>query len=149
MSWSESGDSASGPTSAQGHLSVPPWRDTDLYTRNSPLFHVEQCQTPLLIIQGDMDFVPMQQGEEFFRAMQRLGKRARFARYWGEGHVIQGGANTRDMMQQTFQWFDEFLMKPENTKGSRQKADSESALPFFLPHSHGLSLNASYTPRSE
>jgi dipeptidyl aminopeptidase/acylaminoacyl peptidase len=106
MSWLESGVS---DESAQGHLGVPPWRDPELYVRNSPLFHVEQCHTPVLIIQGDMDFVPIQQGEEFFRAMQRLGKRSRFLRYWGEGHVFSSPANQRDMMQQVLRWFDEFL----------------------------------------
>ncbi len=60
---------------------------------------------------------------EFFRAMLRLGRRSRFVRYWGEGHFISSPANQRDMMQQIFKWFDEFLMKPEKTEGSKQKAE--------------------------
>ncbi len=120
MTLLESGVSDTGPNSASGHLGTPPWRDLDLYIRNSPLFHVEQCHTPILIIQGDMDFVPIQQGEEFFRAMQRLGRRSRFVRYWGEGHFISSPANQVDSMKQLFKWFDEFLMKPEKTEGSKQ-----------------------------
>ena len=90
-------------------MDVPPWRDAERYVRNSPLFAADRVQTPLLIIQGDMDYVPLQQGEQFFNALYREGKRARFVRYWGEGHIIQSPANIRDMSQQIYGWFDEFL----------------------------------------
>ncbi len=90
-------------------MGVPPWRDPERYVRNSPLFGVDRVQTPLLIIQGDMDYVPLQQGEQFFSALYREGKRARFVRYWGEGHVLQSPANIRDMWQQIYAWFDELL----------------------------------------
>ena len=73
-------------------------------------FYADRVETPVMIIQGDMDFVSMQQGEEFFMAMYRQGKRAKFLRYWTSGHVI-GGANGVDMWKQIYTWFDEFLMK--------------------------------------
>lgn len=93
----------------QLRLGAPPWKDTERYIRNSPLLAAGDVQTPLLIIQGDMDYVPLQQGEQFFSALYRQGKRARFVRYWGEGHVFQSPANIADMWQQIFAWFDEFL----------------------------------------
>ena len=72
-------------------------------------------------MQGDMDFVPIQQGEEMFTALYRQGKRTRFVRYWGAGHTLNGSpANVRDMWKQIYAWFDEFLMKPEKTESSRQ-----------------------------
>ena len=86
---------------------------------NSPIFYAEHVETPVLIIQGDMDFVPIQRGEEFFMAMYRRGKRARFLRYWTGGHGT-GGANAIDMWKQIYAWFDEFLMKPEKTEGGKQ-----------------------------
>jgi len=94
----------------------PPWRDPERYERNSPLFAADRVQTPLLIIQGDMDYVPMQQGEQLFSALYREGKRARFVRYWGEGHVLHSPANIRDMWTQIHGWFDEFL-KPSASSG--------------------------------
>jgi dipeptidyl aminopeptidase/acylaminoacyl peptidase len=93
----------------QLRMGAPPWQDPERYTRNSPLFTAGDVQTPLLIIQGDMDYVPIQQGEQFFSALYRQGKRARFVRYWGEGHVLQSPANVDDMWQQIFRWLDEFL----------------------------------------
>jgi dipeptidyl aminopeptidase/acylaminoacyl peptidase len=65
----------------QGHMMNPPWKDLGRYIRNSPITYVDRVETPLLIIQGDMDFVPIQQGEEFFQALYKQGKRAQFARY--------------------------------------------------------------------
>ncbi|HEU4508556.1 MAG TPA: prolyl oligopeptidase family serine peptidase [Pyrinomonadaceae bacterium] len=93
----------------QGRMGSAPWQDVGRYLRNSPLFYAERVQTPLLIIQGDLDYVAMQQGEQFFTALQRQGKRARFARYWGEEHVFESPANIRDMWQQIYAWLNEHL----------------------------------------
>lgn len=100
MVWEETGE---------GRMGGPPWKDPARYIRNSPLFFVDRVNTPVLIIQGDMDYVPMQQGEEFFAGLYRHGKRAAFVRYLGEGHVVQGPANVRDMWHRILAWFDEFL----------------------------------------
>jgi hypothetical protein len=71
-----------------------------------------------MIIQGDMDLsVSIQQGEEFFRSLQRQGKRAEFVRYWGEGHVLQSPANIRDAWNRIFAWFDEFGDIARDAKG--------------------------------
>jgi dipeptidyl aminopeptidase/acylaminoacyl peptidase len=95
--------------SGQTRMGGPPWKDAARYLRNSPLSYAERAETPVLIIQGDMDYVPLQQGEQFFGALYRQGRRARFVRYWGEGHVFQSPANIRDMWEQIYAWFDEFL----------------------------------------
>jgi dipeptidyl aminopeptidase/acylaminoacyl peptidase len=89
-------------------LHTTPWQDLGLYLRNSPIFYADRVKTPVMIIQGDMDYVVMQQGEEFFSALQRLGKRVQFVRYWGEGHVLESRANIRDMWTRILAWFDEF-----------------------------------------
>ncbi|MEP7383593.1 MAG: prolyl oligopeptidase family serine peptidase [Gemmatimonadota bacterium] len=100
--------------SAQVRMGSPPWRDLNRYIRNSPIFFVDRVETPLMIIQGDQDYVAMQQGEEFFKALYRQGKRASFVRYWGEGHVFTSPANIRDMWSRVFAWFDEF--SPRETR---------------------------------
>ncbi len=89
-------------------LRLPPWDDMERYLRNSPTTYVSRVQTPLMIIQGDLDGIPIEQGEEFFMALQRQGKRAEFVRYWGEGHVFQSPANIRDVWERIFAWFKEF-----------------------------------------
>jgi dipeptidyl aminopeptidase/acylaminoacyl peptidase len=102
--------------SAQGAMGNPPWKDLGRYLRNSPIFAVDRVQTPLMIIQGDLDYVPIQQGEEFFASLYRQGKRADFVRYWGEGHVLASPANIKDMWERIFAWFEEF--SPKNVDNS-------------------------------
>ncbi|HEY7114328.1 MAG TPA: prolyl oligopeptidase family serine peptidase [Thermoanaerobaculia bacterium] len=94
--------------SAQTGMGGPPWKDLGRYLRNSPIFTVDRVKTPILIIQGDLDYVAIQQGEEFFVSLYRQAKRARFVRYWGEGHVLESPANIRDMWKQIYEWLDEF-----------------------------------------
>jgi dipeptidyl aminopeptidase/acylaminoacyl peptidase len=90
-------------------LGGPPWEDPERYVRNSPLFHFDRVTTPLMIVHGDMDGAPIQQGEEAFTALWRQGKRARFVRYWGEGHVVASPANVRHLWGQMFEWLDSHL----------------------------------------
>jgi dipeptidyl aminopeptidase/acylaminoacyl peptidase len=104
VSWSESG---------QARLGSPLWKDMSRYIHNSPIQYVGRVETPLLMLHGDLDFVPIQQAEEFFTSLARRGKRARFVRYWGEGHLILSNrANYVDYWQQIYAWFDELLAKP-------------------------------------
>lgn len=91
----------------QSGMGSPPWADLNRYLRNSPYFSVDRVQTPLMIVQGDVDYVALQQGEEFFSALYRQGKRARFVRYWGEGHGIASPANARDLVERIDAWFEE------------------------------------------
>jgi dipeptidyl aminopeptidase/acylaminoacyl peptidase len=89
------------------HMGGPPWTDLGRYIRNSPVFAVDRVTTPILIVQGDMDYVAIQQGEEFFASLYRQRKRAQFVRYWGEGHTIESPANIRDLWQRIFTWLEQ------------------------------------------
>jgi dipeptidyl aminopeptidase/acylaminoacyl peptidase len=91
----------------QIHMGGPPWTDMGRYIRNSPVFSVDRVTTPILIVQGDLDYVAIQQGEEFFASLYRQRKRAQFVRYWGEGHTIESPANVRDLWQRVFGWLEQ------------------------------------------
>ena len=102
MTWSEQANGSSG-------LDGPPWKDPARYLRNSPLFYADKVQTPVLIVHGDMDAaVASEQSEEFFIAMRRQGKRARYLQYAGEEHFLHSRANVRDFWNQAYAWLDEF-----------------------------------------
>jgi dipeptidyl aminopeptidase/acylaminoacyl peptidase len=101
---------------SQGRMGEPPWSALWRYLRNSPFFYLDRIDTPLLIIQSDMDFVPVIHGEEMFSGLYRLGKTARFVRYWGEGHVPASPANVRDMWSRIYEWLDAYLSQPEKEK---------------------------------
>src|ERR1051325_3370590 len=102
----------------QDHMGSPPWKDWGRYVRYSPIFYVDRVQTPLMIVHGDMDPVPITQAEEFFGALSRQGKRVQFVRYWGESHWISSPANVRDLVSRTLAWFDDFLDISRDSKGN-------------------------------
>jgi dipeptidyl aminopeptidase/acylaminoacyl peptidase len=96
--------------SDQGRIGGPPYRDFNRYMRNSPLAYIDRVETPLMIVHGDLDFIPIQMGEMFFNELYRQGKPAQFVRYWGESHLLESPANIRDFWQRVFDWFDSHLL---------------------------------------
>ena len=90
-------------------LQRPPWEDPDLYRSASAIYAAGKVQTPLMLIHGDIDFVPIQQGEEFFTALLRQDKRAVFVRYQGEGHTISDRANVLDLWKRVAAWLAETM----------------------------------------
>jgi dipeptidyl aminopeptidase/acylaminoacyl peptidase len=99
MNWAEAG---------QANLGASLMQDLWAYIRNSPLFYADRIRTPLLLIHGDQDFVHISEAEQLFTSLYRQGKRARFVRYWGEGHSIGASpANTRHMWDEIVAWLDE------------------------------------------
>ncbi|HYR09403.1 MAG TPA: prolyl oligopeptidase family serine peptidase, partial [Longimicrobium sp.] len=87
----------------------PPWVDRARYERNSPVMYLERVHTPVLIAQGDMDSVPLTEGEQVFTHLYRMGRRARFVRYWGEAHDFGSPANIRHLWNEVGAWFDAHL----------------------------------------
>jgi dipeptidyl aminopeptidase/acylaminoacyl peptidase len=95
-------------------LGSPPWKEPDRYRAQSPIHQAHKVETPLLLIQGELDFIPIQQSEEFFTALFRQDKRVRLLRYAGEGHTISDRANVLHMWKQMESWLAE-TMKPVST----------------------------------
>ena len=96
----------------QGRLGAPVWSDPLRFVINSPVFHLQRVETPVLLVQGDQDFEGIQQSEEYFTGLYRLNKRARFIRYWGDEHSLDSPANIRDLWSRVFEWLDETLNVP-------------------------------------
>lgn len=115
-----------------------PWSDLAMFIRNSPITYAERVKTPVLLVHGDLDCnVPMTQSEEFFSALHRLGKRATFVRYWGEGHGIASPANQRDYIQRVFAWWDEFGDITRDAQGNmifeKDRVKSRGGRPALKP----------------
>jgi len=90
-------------------MAGPPWTQPDRYRRNSPLLRADRVETPLMLIHGDLDEIPVQQAEEFFTALLRRDKRAELVRYAGEGHNILDRANVLDMWARIEAWLTETM----------------------------------------
>jgi dipeptidyl aminopeptidase/acylaminoacyl peptidase len=90
-------------------LGGPPWAHPDRYREHSPISRAASVETPLMLVHGDQDFIPIQQAEEFFTALFRQDKRALLVRYAGEGHTIADRANVLDLWTRFRRWLDETL----------------------------------------
>ena len=78
-----------------------------LFLENSPIFHANRVQTPLLLLHNDQDdAVPWYQGIEYFLALRRLGKEAYLLNYNGEPHNLARRAPARDFSVRMFQFFE-------------------------------------------
>lgn len=73
---------------AQWLATGPPWEHPEHYLELSPLYHLADCHTPLLLIHGTDDPAsPWQQSALMFTALNRLGTPATLALYEAEKHV--------------------------------------------------------------
>jgi dipeptidyl aminopeptidase/acylaminoacyl peptidase len=80
------------------------------YLENSPLFHADRIETPLLMMHNDADgAVPWYQGIEMFVAMRRLGKEAYLINYNNDAHNPTKRANQLDIAMRQMQFFDHHL----------------------------------------
>ena len=86
------------------------WDEPLRYIENSPLFYLEEVETPLLIMHNDQDgAVPWYQGIELFMGLRRLGKPAWLINYNEQPHWPVTAANIRDWNIRMQQFFDHFL----------------------------------------
>ncbi|MCF8303346.1 MAG: prolyl oligopeptidase family serine peptidase [Bacteroidales bacterium] len=95
---------------SQSRIGGTLWEKPLRYIENSPIFHVPEIETPLLIMHNDDDgAVPWYQGIELFVAMRRLNKPAWMLQYNDEAHNLRRWPNRMDLDKRMMQFFDHFL----------------------------------------
>lgn len=107
----ESGDSRQAQYEVgQSRIGANLWDAPELYIANSPVFHANKCNTPLLIMHNDNDgAVPWYQGIELFMALRRLHKPVWMLQYNGEAHNLRERRNRKDITIRLQQFFDHYL----------------------------------------
>jgi dipeptidyl aminopeptidase/acylaminoacyl peptidase len=94
----------------QGRMDTTPFHDLERYIAESPVHHVENINTPFLILQGTEDgSVDWNQGLEFYIAARRMGKEVIFLSYPGEPHHLGRVENQKDFQIRMRQYFDHYL----------------------------------------
>jgi dipeptidyl aminopeptidase/acylaminoacyl peptidase len=97
--------------STQSRIGKTIWEAPELYFENSPLFHLPNVSTPLLIMHNDQDgAVPWYQGIELYTGMRRLGKPCWLLNYNGDDHNLTKLANKIDLSIRMRQFFDHYLL---------------------------------------
>ena len=87
-----------------------PWNNPELYTGQSPLFHADKINTPLLLLHGDSDTnVPVGESIQMFNALKLLGKTVEFVQVEGENHAITAYKKRIDWNNTIYAWFAKWL----------------------------------------
>ena len=89
------------------------WDSEGWLMERSPIRYVQNVNTPVLIIHSEQDYrCPMEQAEQWYIALKRLGKTVEFARFAGESHELSRSGkpwNRRERLRHILRWFDKFL----------------------------------------
>jgi len=105
--WNSGGGNMSIFEASQGRFKGAPWENWDSYLRNSPVYHVKNVTTPLLMLHNDKDgAVDFTQGIEFYNALRRLKKPVVLVQYKGENHGLSKIENRKDYAVRMMEFFD-------------------------------------------
>ena len=94
--------------------------DFDQYWNASPLKYAKNVKTPTLVLHSDNDYrVPIEQGEQWFRALRHYGVNAEFVIFPRENHNLTRTGEPKHLVESLnwqVYWFDRFLNGNENAK---------------------------------
>jgi len=86
----------------------------DLYWNASPLKYVRNVKTPTLVLHSDNDFrVPIEQGEQWFRALQHFGVPSEIVFFPRENHNLTRTGEPKHLVESInwqVYWFERYLM---------------------------------------
>ncbi|MFT5757290.1 MAG: dipeptidyl aminopeptidase/acylaminoacyl peptidase [Alteromonadaceae bacterium] len=88
----------------------PVWQGSDDYSKFNPSAFVNNWKTPMLVIQGELDYrVPYAQSLGAFTTLQRKGIDSRLVMFPGEDHHIRDPDNLKFWYQEVFNWLDKYM----------------------------------------
>jgi dipeptidyl aminopeptidase/acylaminoacyl peptidase len=92
-------------------LGLTPWDDAARLWDMSPLAHVREINTPLLIEHSENDYrVPVEQAEQLFQSLAIMKKQVTLVRYPREGHELSRAGEPKhriDRLRRIMGWFDQ------------------------------------------
>lgn len=110
---SKFGTSDIGFTWGEIEYGATPWDDPAKLLAHSPIAYVKNVATPVLILANEQDHrCPIEQSEQFFIALKKLGKEATFLRFLGESHTMGSGGRPKprvERLRRLLAWFDKYL----------------------------------------
>ena len=98
---------------AEEEVGGVPWERLHHYIENSPITYVNNMKTPVLIIHSEADYrCPIEQGEQLFVSLKKLGKETTMLRFPDENHELSrsGKPNHRiERLARITDWFKHYL----------------------------------------
>lgn len=87
-----------------------PWNNPELYVKQSPLFHADKINTPLLLLHGSADTnVPIGESIQMYTALKLLNKPVEFIKVMGENHAIYDYDKRIAWNNAIYAWFAKWL----------------------------------------
>ena len=88
-------------------LGASPFDDPDEFRARSPVTHLPNVRTPVLLMHQEGDLrCPIGQSEEVFQALKMLGKEVEFVRYPGGSHGVHTPSQQVDRIKRTLGWYE-------------------------------------------
>ena len=97
---------------ANWDLGSSPWENPNAaaYTKFSPSNYIKKWNTPIMIIQGGLDFrVPYEQGQQAFQSARLRNLKAKFLYFPDENHWVLKPQNALVWHREFFEWLKETL----------------------------------------
>jgi dipeptidyl aminopeptidase/acylaminoacyl peptidase len=97
---------------ANWDIGGPYWlpENKEFYAKNSPHNFVKNWDTPILVIQGGVDFrVPESEGMQAFQVAQLKGLKSKYLVFPKEGHWVNSPQNAILWQREFFEWLDSDL----------------------------------------
>jgi dipeptidyl aminopeptidase/acylaminoacyl peptidase len=89
------------------------FQNYDEYWKYSPLHYASKVKTPTLVLHSDNDYrVPIEQGEQWFRALQHFGVTSELVMFPRENHNLTRTGEPKHLVESInwqCYWFDRFL----------------------------------------
>ena len=87
-----------------------PWEQVERWIKLSPFYAVSKVKTPTLILCGQEDWnVPLQNSEQLYQALRRLGVQTELIVYPGQGHGIRRPSFQKDRYERYIAWYDKHV----------------------------------------
>lgn len=107
------GTSDIGYTFVETQFQTEPWENVELLLRYSPITYARRIETPLLILHSECDFrCPIEQAEQLFITLKKLGRVTEFVRFPDEDHNLSRSgkpAHRVERLRHVLRWFDRYL----------------------------------------
>jgi dipeptidyl aminopeptidase/acylaminoacyl peptidase len=97
-----------------------PWENFENYWRQSPMKSIGNAKTPTLVIHSEQDLrCAVEQGEQVFVALKKLGVDTEMVRFPDEPHGLSRGGRTDrriERLKHILRWFDRYLKDKRESK---------------------------------
>ncbi|MFC3477698.1 S9 family peptidase [Halobacterium litoreum] len=116
----------------EGDFGTVPWDEPEFLWEQSPVAHVENVDTPTLVVHAENDYrTPANTAELFYLSLRKQGVDTRMVRYPREGHELSRSGepgHVVDRIERIARWFDGYSAHHDAERAlDRERNDGLSA----------------------